>query len=100
MMGSEHDQNELVRIAHAKKRLELEEVRARLEAAKGPQYWRTLEELADSEGFREMVEREFPQQASAWPEEFSRRGFLKLMGASLALAGLVGCTKLPVETIV
>ena len=99
-MEAEHNKSELVRLVHGK-RMELAEARAKLEAAKGgPQYWRTLEELADSEGFREMVEREFPQQASVWPEEFSRRGFLKLMGASLALAGLAGCTKLPVESIV
>src|SRR5512143_4377686 len=69
-------------------RLELDEVRAKLEAAKGPQYWRCLEELADSEGFEELLQREFPRQASEWlGGDVSRRSFLKLMSASLALAG-------------
>jgi molybdopterin-containing oxidoreductase family iron-sulfur binding subunit len=85
---------------HAKK-LELEQVRAKLEASKGPQYWRCLEELADSSGFAELIQREFPRQAGEWiGGEVSRRNFLKVMSASLALAGMVGCTKLPVESIV
>ena len=37
-----------------------------------------------------MLHREFPRQASVWPEGASRRDFLKLMSASMALAGLVG----------
>src|SRR5437868_681527 len=82
----------------APQRLELEEVRAKLEAAKGPQYWRCLEELAGSQGFEEMLHREFPRQASEWVGgDVSRRNFVKLMSASLALAGMTGCTKLPVE---
>ncbi len=86
---------------HQPERLELEEVRAKLEAAKGPQYWRCLEELADSKGFEEMLHREFPRQASEWiGGDVSRRNFLKLMSASLALAGMAGCTKLPEESIV
>ena len=32
-------------------------------------------------------------------DDVSRRGFLKLLGASLALAGLDGCTRLPAEKI-
>ncbi|HXZ28357.1 MAG TPA: TAT-variant-translocated molybdopterin oxidoreductase [Terriglobales bacterium] len=83
-----------------KKRLELAEVRARLEAAKGPRYWRTLEELSASAGFDELMQREFPRQASEWLDPVTRRGFLKLMGASMALAGLAGCTRQPLETIV
>ncbi len=47
-----------------------------------------------------MVEREFPQQASEWLDPVSRRGFLKLMGASMALAGLSACTKQPWEGVV
>src|SRR5512143_1602485 len=67
----------------AHERLELVEVRAKLEAAKGPQYWRCLEELAGSEGFEEMLHREFPRQASEWiGGEVSRRNFLKVMSAS------------------
>ncbi|MGH9871663.1 MAG: TAT-variant-translocated molybdopterin oxidoreductase, partial [Pyrinomonadaceae bacterium] len=56
----------------------------------GKSYWRSLEELADSPEFREFVEREYPQHAEEWNDPFERRTFLKLMGASLALAGLSG----------
>ncbi len=83
-----------------KKKLELAEARARLDAAKGPRYWRTLEELSRHQGFDELMQREFPRQAAEWLDPVSRRGFLKLMGASLALAGMTACTKQPLEPIV
>ena len=63
-------------------------------------YWRSLEELADAPEFREFVEREFPQQAVEWNDPVERRTFLKLMGASLALAGLSGCAFQAPEKIV
>ena len=47
-----------------------------------------------------MLHREFPRQASVWPEGTSRRDFLKLMSASMALAGLSACVKQPLEPIV
>jgi MoCo/4Fe-4S cofactor protein with predicted Tat translocation signal len=80
--------------------LDLATVRERLARARGPQYWRSLEELAGSDGFRELLEREFPRFAAEWPAGFSRRSFLELAGASLALAGLTACTRQPAETIV
>jgi len=67
---------------------------------KSKKYWRSLEELADAPEFREFVAREFPQQAEEWNDPFERRTFLKLMGASLALAGLSGCAFQPPEKIV
>jgi MoCo/4Fe-4S cofactor protein with predicted Tat translocation signal len=79
--------------------MELETVRKKLAEAKGPRYWRTLEELADQEAFGELLEREFPRQASEWVDPVSRRSFLKLAGASMALAGLAGCTRQPLEQI-
>src|SRR5438034_9118764 len=79
--------------------LDLAAVRARLSAAQGPQYWRSLEEISETEEFREFLHREFPQGASEWNDPLGRRQFLKLMGASLALAGLTGCTRQPRETI-
>jgi molybdopterin-containing oxidoreductase family iron-sulfur binding subunit len=82
------------------KRLELADVQQQLDQAKGPEYWRSLEELAGSDEFREMMHREFPKGASEWLDSVSRRGFLQLMGASLAMAGMTGCTKLPIEEIV
>src|SRR5271155_5948923 len=80
--------------------LSLEQVRERLSKAKGPRYWRSLEELTNNEGFQELVEREFPRQAGEWMDPVTRRGFLKLSAASLALAGLSACTKQPEEHIV
>lgn len=66
----------------------------------GKKYWRSLEELADTPAFREFVAREFPQQAEGWNDPVERRTFLKVMGASLALAGLSGCVFQPPEKIV
>ncbi|HVS20655.1 MAG TPA: TAT-variant-translocated molybdopterin oxidoreductase, partial [Pyrinomonadaceae bacterium] len=66
----------------------------------GKTYWRSLEELADSPVFEEFVQREFPQQAEEWNDPVERRTFLKLMGASLALAGLSGCVIQPPEKVV
>src|SRR5436305_10709757 len=43
---------------------------------------------------------EFPLDASCWPNDLSRRKFIKLMGASIALAGAAGCTRQPPEKIV
>jgi MoCo/4Fe-4S cofactor protein with predicted Tat translocation signal len=90
------------------KRLTLADVRERIDAATahdqaektGPEYWRSLEELAGSEEFKEALHREFPKGASEWLDTVSRRGFLKVMGASLGLAGMTGCVKLPLEPIV
>ena len=80
--------------------MDVETVRRRLAESKGPKYWRTLEELADEKAFGELLQREFPRQASEWVDPVSRRNFLKLAGASLAMAGLAGCTKQPLEPIV
>jgi molybdopterin-containing oxidoreductase family iron-sulfur binding subunit len=83
-----------------RKQLDLATVKAQIEETTGPEYWRSLEELAGSEEFQEMLHREFPKGASEWLDGFSRRGFLKTMGASLALAGLTGCTRMPNTEIV
>ena len=76
------------------------ELRARLESARGPRYWRSLEEVAETDAFQKLLEDEFPSQASEWNDPLGRRRFLKLMGASLALAGVSSCTRQPAETIV
>ncbi len=71
-------------------------------AGTGQKYWRSLNELADKPSFREFVEREFPARASEWLEEIggaSRRTFLKIMGASMALAGLTSCRRWPAENL-
>ncbi|HXI74400.1 MAG TPA: TAT-variant-translocated molybdopterin oxidoreductase, partial [Pyrinomonadaceae bacterium] len=64
------------------------------------EYWRSLEELADSPIFEEFVQREFPHAADEWNDPVERRTFLKLMGASLALAGLSGCVIQPPEKVI
>ncbi|MDF1816484.1 MAG: TAT-variant-translocated molybdopterin oxidoreductase [Verrucomicrobiales bacterium] len=63
--------------------------------------WRSLGELEGSEEFSEWLEREFPQGASEYQgDENSRRDFVKLMGASTALAGFgVACSR-PVRHLV
>ena len=83
-----------------KGQLDLATLRAAINKASGPEYWRSLEELAGSPAFQEALHREFPKGASEWVESVSRRGFLKVMGASMALAGMTGCVKLPLEPIV
>jgi MoCo/4Fe-4S cofactor protein with predicted Tat translocation signal len=82
------------------KKLDRAAVEEQLKRTTGPEYWRSLEELAGTPEFQEMLHREFPKGASEWADSFSRRGFLQLMGASLAMAGMTGCTKLPLEPIV
>ncbi len=61
----------------------------------GRHYWRSLEEVAESEAFQELVKQEFPEQADTWPDALSRRRFLSLMAASLALGGIGGCSVRP-----
>ena len=99
-------------------RLDLETVRRELREKRGPEFWRSLDELAGTPEFQELLHREFPRQASEWVEVVgesagaggnsieaaaagtSRRAFLQLSSASLALAGLTACTRQPIEKIV
>jgi MoCo/4Fe-4S cofactor protein with predicted Tat translocation signal len=66
----------------------------------GRTYWRSLDELADTPEFRTFMHREFPAGASELMEE-DRRSFMKVMGASLALAGvgLAGCRRWPEQHV-
>ncbi|HWQ93811.1 MAG TPA: TAT-variant-translocated molybdopterin oxidoreductase, partial [Clostridia bacterium] len=75
--------------------VDLNAIRLKLAGAGGQLYWRGLEELAETPEFRAMLEREFPPGATEWWDGLSRRSFLKMAAASLALAGLAGCTKQP-----
>ncbi|MFN0172017.1 MAG: TAT-variant-translocated molybdopterin oxidoreductase [Bryobacteraceae bacterium] len=82
------------------RKLDLAAIREKLESAKGPRYWQSLDELAQTDEFKELLHREFPRQASEWvDDEPGRRKFMKLMGASLALGGLTACTRQPEEKI-
>ena len=80
--------------------MNLADIRSRLDGLEGRKYWRSLEELADTPDFREYVQREFPDQASEFNDPAGRRDFLRLMGASLALAGVSACTRQPEERLV
>jgi MoCo/4Fe-4S cofactor protein with predicted Tat translocation signal len=62
-------------------------------------YWRSLEQLSDSPEFQEVLQREFPAGAAELNDPVTRRNFMKIMGASVALAGLASC-RMPKETIV
>lgn len=66
----------------------------------GKEYWRSVEEFVDAPEFADYVKYEHPEQADTWNDSLSRRNFVKVMGASLALAGLSGCVIQPSEKIV
>jgi MoCo/4Fe-4S cofactor protein with predicted Tat translocation signal len=77
---------------------DLASLRKLVESGQGKHYWRSLEELAETEEFNSMLRREFPASAD-WNDPVDRRQFLKLMAAQLALAGLTACTRQPTELI-
>jgi len=70
-------------------------------ATTGREYWRSLDDLADTPQFREFMHREFPAGATELLNSDDRRHFLKVMGASMALAGLglTGCRRWPEEHV-
>ncbi len=82
-----------------------EQVQERTRGRTGQEFWRSLEELADTDKFRDYLSREFPalNAPEADPSMLGpvgRRNFLKLMSASLAFAGLTACTRQPKEYLV
>src|SRR5215467_5024670 len=86
-----HDEDHAGDATLRERPLDLAALRAKLQSKSGKQYWRTLEELSEDPHFEDLLHREFPRHASEWDDSVDRRDFLKLMGASLALAGLAGC---------
>ena len=66
----------------------------------GSEFWRSLEERAGDPAFQEHLYNEFPSEIEAITDPVARRTFLKLMGASMALAGVTACTRQPAEKIV
>jgi len=80
--------------------IDLAAVRAKLAKDGGKRFWQSLEELAETPGYRYKLENEFPENSEKEAEGIDRRGILKLMAASAAMAGLSACTKLPTEKIV
>ncbi len=65
----------------------------------GATYWRSLDELSRTPEFAEAVQREFPNDEFDTLPPATRRQFLMVMGASLAMAGLTAC-RWPKEEIV
>ena len=100
-MSTKNDKNpNLVAVSEIKSASSgAEALRRKLAQTKGPKYWQTLEDHLHDKAFGELLQREFPRQASEWVDTVSRRNFLKLSAASLALAGLAGCTRQPLEEI-
>jgi molybdopterin-containing oxidoreductase family iron-sulfur binding subunit len=78
--------------------LDLAGIREKLAGMTGQAYWRGLEEIAETEEFQQWVSDEFPNRESLM--QVDRRSFLKVMGASLALAGVAGCRFMPEEKMV
>ncbi len=66
----------------------------------GKEYWRSVEEFVDAPEFEKFVKEEYPAHAEEWDNTLSRRNFVKVMGASLAFAGLTGCVIQPAEKII
>src|SRR5213076_1086875 len=63
------------------------------------EYWRSLQELSRTAEFEDVLRDEFPRQAMALDNGVDRRDFVKLMGASMALAGMTACNR-PAEKII
>ncbi len=51
-------------------------------------YWKSLEEFKNPKPFREAAKNEFPESVLEAPSKMSRKKFLSIMGASIALATL------------
>jgi MoCo/4Fe-4S cofactor protein with predicted Tat translocation signal len=90
----------LTSLRRAAPRLDIAAIRERLKNARGRQYWQSLEELSDSPEFHRYIEREFPNAAPRDMKPLHRREFLRVMGATMALAGVAGCGYQPAEKIV
>src|SRR4051794_27172727 len=75
-------------------------IRDKILSQSGKEYWRSVEEFVDAPEFGEFVSEEYPHEIEEWDNSLSRRNFVKVMGASLALAGISGCVIQPPEKIV
>src|SRR5687768_1385520 len=75
-------------------------MRDKILSQNGKDYWRSVDEFVNAPEFEEFVKREYPVHSEDWDNAVSRRTFVKLMGGTLALAGLSGCVIQPPEKIV
>ncbi len=91
--------SEVGRLTAAPSEAELSELRRDLARFHGAAYWKRLEELSTTEVFGAFLRHTFPALALRPRTDLERREFLRLMGASLAVAGLSACTRQPDEKI-
>lgn len=75
-------------------------LREQLAEKQGVGYWRSLAELAETTDYLNLSQGEFADESQLWNAPISRRNILKLLSASMALAGVAGCTRQPDEHIV
>ncbi len=80
--------------------IDLAVLREKLAQSSGRTYWKSIEELAETEEFLDYLEHEFPAEADTFTDPVGRRRFLQLMGASIAFGGLAACTRQPDEKLV
>src|SRR6185312_307441 len=93
-----HDHAAALEPANAESQAAAALVRDRLSSARGKEYWRSLDELAQTPEFQKFLETEFPSKHELWMEPISRRDFLKVMGASMSMMFFSGCRK-PLQKI-
>ncbi|HET7306978.1 MAG TPA: TAT-variant-translocated molybdopterin oxidoreductase [Gammaproteobacteria bacterium] len=81
--------------------INLATIRKKLAGTRGREYWKGLEQVAETPEFDEFLHAEFPRLAAMWDRKIDRRTLLKLMGGSVAFAaaGLAGCSR-PIGVIV
>lgn len=75
-------------------------LREQLAGKEGVGYWRSLAELAETTDYLDLSQGEFADESQLWNAPVARRSVLKLLGASMALAGMAGCTRQPDEHII
>lgn len=80
--------------------IDLAKLRRKLASGNGPAFWRTLEEADSTEEAAALLDDEFPSVRGSNLGAIDRRNLLKVMGASLAMAGAAACTRQPPEYIV
>ncbi|MBI4749215.1 MAG: TAT-variant-translocated molybdopterin oxidoreductase [Acidobacteria bacterium] len=81
-----------------KEKQTLSSIREELNSKQGRQFWRSIEELTESEEFLELIRNQYPRQASLLGDAIDRRRFLQVMGASFALGGLTACNPIAAPT--
>ncbi|HEY3343299.1 MAG TPA: TAT-variant-translocated molybdopterin oxidoreductase [Anaerolineaceae bacterium] len=78
--------------------LDMDALRKLASEGKGKEIWRSFDDLADTDQFKEYLQGEYPRHSSV-ALNLNRRDFIKLLGASVAFAGLTACVPRINETI-